>query len=92
MSVQVKGVKDEAGEFQPELVALIEAADGIGRDNIIGYRYYHATSAVLAYEGTASVTWSRVNTGNDDLELFQFELTGQGDRKKIANPALAETP
>jgi hypothetical protein len=89
MQVQVKGVKDAQGEFQPELIALIEAADAIGGENVIGYRYYHATSAALAYEGTAAVNWSRVNTGNDDLEWFQFEFTGQGDRKKITNPALA---
>ncbi|MGI6878837.1 phage tail tube protein [Microbacterium sp. gxy059] len=88
MQVQVKGVKDETGEFQPELVALIEAADGIASDNIIGYRYYHATSKALAYAGTAAVNWSRVNTGNDGIEFFQFDLTGQGDRRKIPNPAL----
>jgi hypothetical protein len=92
LQVQVKGVKDVAGEFQPELVILIEAADSIGADNVIGYRYYHATSAVLAYQGTAACNWSRVNTGNDDIEFFQFELTGQGDRLKIDNPALETTP
>jgi hypothetical protein len=82
----VMGIKDGTGEFQPELVAFIEAGDATGEDNVIPYRYYHATSGVLAYQGTASVKWSRVNTGNDDLELFQIELTGQGDRKKIPNP------
>jgi hypothetical protein len=92
LSVQVKGVRDETGEFQPELLALINAADSDGDENIIGYRYYHATSAALAYQGTAAVSWSRVNTGNDDPEFFQFELTGQGDRKKITNPAKAVTP
>lgn len=88
LSVQVKGVRDETGEFQPELLVLINAADAVGDDNVIGYRYYHATSGVLAYQGTAAVQWSRANTGNDDPEFFQFELTGQGDRKKIPNPAL----
>lgn len=87
MTVNVKGVKDNTGEFQPELVALITAADGNGEDNIVGYRYYHATSAVLAYQGTAAVTWNRANTGNDDIEFFSFTLTGQGDRVKITNPA-----
>ena len=87
LSVQVKGVRDDSGEFQDELIILIEAADAIGDDNVIGFRYYHATSGSLAYQGTAAVNWSRVNTGNDDLEFFQFELTGQGDRVKITNPA-----
>lgn len=88
LSVQVKGVRDVTGEFQPELLVLIEAADAIGADNVIGFRYYHATSAALAYQGTAAVRWTRANTGNDDIEFFSFELTGQGDRVKIANPGL----
>lgn len=86
LAFQIKGVKDQTGEFQPELVALIEAGDAKDEDNILPYRYYHATSGVLAYEGTAAVSFSRVNTGNDDLEWFAIDLTGQGDRKKIANP------
>lgn len=88
LSVQVKGVKDASGEFQPELLVLINAADAIGDDNVIGVRYYHATSPTLAYQLTAAVNWSRVNTGNDDLEFFQFELTSQGDRVRITNPAV----
>lgn len=89
MQVQVKGVKDETGEFQPELVALIEAADASGDDNVLAYRYYHATSRVLAYQGTAGVEWTRANTDNDSIEFFSFTLTGKGDRRKIANPAIA---
>ena len=89
LQVQVKGVKDVTGEFQPELLILINAADAIGDANVIGFRYYHASSPSLAYQGTAAVNWSRVNTGNDDIEFFQFELTGQGDRVKISNPAAA---
>lgn len=88
LQVQVKGVRDANGEFQPELLALIAAADSYGKSNIIAYRYYHATSAALSYQGTAAVNWSRANTGNDDVEFFQFELTGQGDRAKVANPGL----
>lgn len=88
LQVQVKGVRGSNGEFQSELLVLIEAADSIGADNVIGYRYYHATSPSLAYQGTAAVNWSRVNTGNDDIEFFQFELTGQGDRAKITNPGV----
>jgi len=89
MTVSVKGVKDTEGEFQPELLILFAAADSKGAANIIHYRYYHATSASLAYQGTASVQWARDNTGNDDLEMFGMTLTGQGDRVKITNPGLA---
>jgi hypothetical protein len=92
LQVQVKGVKDDTGEFQPELLVLIHAADSKGKDNVVGYRYYHATSAALAYEGTAGVEWTRANTDNDSVEFFSFTLTGKGDRTKITNPALATTP
>lgn len=88
MQVQVKGVKDNSGEFQPELLILIEAADSKGADNVIGYRYYHATSPSLAYQGTAGVEWTRANTDNDSIEFFSFTLTGKGDRSKIVNPAV----
>lgn len=88
LGVQVKGVKDLTGEFQSYVIALIEAADTTGGANVIGYRYYHATSAALAYEGTASVNWSRVNTDVADIEFFSFDLSGQGDRHKIVNPGV----
>jgi hypothetical protein len=88
LAVQIKGVKDSTGEFQPELIALIEHADAKGDANTVGYRYYHATSAVLAYQGTAAVDWTRTNTDNASIEMFSFVLTGQGSREKIANPAL----
>lgn len=88
MQVQVKGVKDVSGEFQPELLILIGAADASGDDNVIGYQYYHATSAALAYQGTAGVEWTRANTDNDSVEFFSFTLTGRGDRVKITNPGI----
>lgn len=92
LSFRVKGIKDAQGEFQPALLALITAGDGIGAANVIGYRYYHHTSPTLAYKGTAGVTWNRVNNGNDDIEWFDITLTGKGDRAKFSpNPALATT-
>lgn len=92
MPVNVKGVKDTTGEFQPELLILLEAGDAKGAANVIAYRYYHATSATLAYQGTANVEWTRQNTGNTDTEFFSFTLTGRGDRTKITNPAIPVTP
>lgn len=86
LDVSIKGVKDTTGEFQPELVLLIEAADAKGVGNIVAYRYYHATSPSLAYQGTAAVSWTRGNNGNDDIEFFAVSLSGQGDRTKITNP------
>lgn len=90
--VSILGIRDNTGEFQPELVLLIEAADADGDDNNVAYRYYHATSGVLAYAGTAGVNWTRANSGPDDDEWFDFTFTGQGDRVKITNPGIDTTP
>lgn len=87
LSVQVKGVKDLTGEFQPELLILLAATDP-DSDGIIRYRYYHATSPSLAYEGTAVVEASRANTDNNSTEFFSFSMTGRGDRTKITNPGV----
>ena len=87
LSVQIKGIRQADGEFQDYLVDLIKAADSKGQANIVGLRYYDAYSKVLAYQLTASVNWSRANTGNDDLEFFSFEFTGKGDRVRIESPA-----
>ena len=89
LAASIKGVRDTTGEFQPELLILFAAADAKGAANIVGYRYYHASSPSLAWKGTAAVNWTRDNTGNDDLEMFALTLTGQGDRIKIANPGIA---
>lgn len=81
VSVSVKGVKDADGEFQPELLLLVAAADSMGVANNVAYRYRHATSAAFTFRGTASVGYTRANTGVDDPEWFDFTLTGQGDRE-----------
>lgn len=87
LGVQVKGVKDLTGEFQPELLVLLAATDP-DADGIIRYRYYHATSPSLAYQGTAVVEASRANTDNNSNEMFSFNMTGRGDREKITNPGV----
>jgi hypothetical protein len=87
LAVQVKGVKDLTGEFQPELLILLAATDP-DSDGLIRYRYYHATSPSLAYQGTAVVEASRANTDNNSTEFFSFNMTGKGDRTKITNPGV----
>lgn len=90
LTFRIMGIKDTTGEFQPALLALITAGDAVGAANVIGYRYYHYTSPSLAYKGTASVAWARVNNDNDSVEWFEITLTGNGDRTKLSpNPALA---
>jgi hypothetical protein len=91
MTVSILGIRDSTGEFQAALVLLLAAAEADGDANNVAYRYYHATSPSLAWLGTAGVEWTRANTGPDDDEWFDFTLTGQGDRAKITNPALASS-
>ncbi|GAA4176590.1 phage tail tube protein [Gryllotalpicola koreensis] len=89
LAVNVSPVRDTAGEFQPELITLIEAAESKGIENVIAYRYYDYKSAAFAFRGTARVEYTLANTGATDQKVFAFTLTGTGDREKISNPALA---
>lgn len=84
-------VRDETGEFQPEWLALKEAADAEGDDNNIGFRYYDALGASDAYQGIAAVgRGNRPSTGNDDPGFDNFTLTGVGPVKPITNPVTEE--
>lgn len=89
LAVNVSPVRDAEGEFQPELLLLLEAADSKGVDNTIAYRYYDSASAAIAFQGTARVEYTFANTGATDQKIFAFTLTGNGDRVKITNPAIA---
>ena len=92
LAVNVKVVTDESGDVIPALNLLIEAANALldqdrAGERVLAIRYYHYRIANLAYEMTAEVGWTRVNTGNTDNEFLSFTLTSKGDRKPIVNPA-----
>lgn len=94
LNVNAKLVYDADGNPIPALSMLIEAANALldqdrAGDRVLAFRYYHYKVPNLAYEFTADVTWTRANTGNTDLEFIAVTLTAKGDRKVIANPALA---
>ena len=81
-------IRDDEGEFQAEWIALKEAADADGEDNLIEFRYYDALGASEAYQGKAAVQRARANTGNADPGFDTFTLTGNGRAKPITNPVL----
>lgn len=94
LNVNVKVVYDNDGNVIPAVALLIEAANALldqdrAGDRVLAVRYYHYRIPQFAWEFTADVSWTRANTGNTDLEYLQITVTAKGDRKVIANPALA---
>lgn len=87
-SFDVLAVRDEAGEFQVELLALLAlSAPETRGDAAVGhFRYYDELGATYAYEFHGSVQDTRKNTGNGDTGFYSFTITGNGDRKSIVNP------
>lgn len=85
---QVSAIRDETGEFQSYLVALLAAAapETRGQDAVKAFRYYDELGASYAFEFSGTVQESRTNTGNADPGFFSFTVTSKGDRKSIANP------
>lgn len=91
----VMGIRDDNGEFQPELVALLALAapETRGSDAEGHFRYYDELGASYAYEFNATVSEGRANTGNSDAGMFTITLTSRGDRISITNPNyVAPTP
>lgn len=80
-------VRDATGEFQPEWLALKEAADAEGDDNNIELRYYDSKGASDAYQGICSVgRGGRPSTGNDDVGWDNFTFASVGKVAPIPNP------
>ena len=82
------------GKFLPEVEALLAATrpDAVGAGGTVKVRYYDkpvagASNPDEAYELTATVSAERAATGNAELGGWNFTLNGQGQRKKITNPA-----
>ena len=85
-------VRDDTGEFQPEWLALKEAADADGEANNVEIRYYDSRGASDAYQGTVSVArGSRPSTANDEIGWDNFTFASVGRIAPIANP-LKVTP
>lgn len=94
MDFSVMAIRDETGEFQPYLVALLAicSPENVGSAAVGHFRYYDEKGATYAYEFTGTVNDTRANTGNADPNMFSFNITSMGDRKSIANPNKVVTP
>lgn len=94
LSFYVQMHRLNTGKFLPEVETLLAATrpDAVGANGTVKVRYYDkpvigASNPDEAYELIATVSAERAATGNAELGGWNFTLNGQGQRKKIANPA-----
>lgn len=74
-------------QFYPWYTALTAKAAQKGEANKIGVRFYDALGADEAFQAKALVSHpKRNNTGDNDTDIAQFTLTGDGTALPIANP------
>jgi len=81
-------VRDENGQYQDELQALIDASKANGQDNLIRLQVYDALGADYAFDGWFSIQVTRTSTGWDDKGWFQITATQNRFLGWIANPVL----
>lgn len=94
LSFYVQMHRLNSGNFLPEVEKLLAATrpDAVGANGTVKVRYYDkpvqgASNPDEAYELIATVSAERAATGNAELGGWNFTLNGQGQRKKITNPA-----
>jgi len=82
-----------SGLFTPEVeqLKLYTEPDAVGELSVAHVRWYDKPVAGIAnsgeaYEGFATVTIDRANSGNADTGTWGITLTGKGKRTKITNP------
>ncbi|QPK81115.1 hypothetical protein G7Y41_08760 [Schaalia sp. ZJ405] len=97
IQLTVQQHRDETGAYLPEVEKLKAATepDANGNLSTVEVRWYDKPSSGKpnkddAYQGVATVKMSRANTGVNEQGAFQFELSGQGPRKKIVNPLTSQ--
>ena len=74
-----------------ELLLSYTKPDVVGNAASARFRWYDKPAAGTAnsddaYEGYATVTVNRAQTGNSDVGAWSVTLTGKGRRKQITNP------
>jgi hypothetical protein len=93
-TVQVNRL-ETSGLYAPEVEALkaYTEPDAVGSSSVAHVRWYDKPNAGEAnpndaYEGFATVSIERANTGNADTGTWSVTLTGKGKRTKITNPSV----
>lgn len=85
-----RGLGATSRAFDPgqEVIRLTE--DKTGPDGILDCRWYDINGGPEAYEGLAMGEWQPNGGPKASLDSAAFTLTGQGARKLITNPVLAD--
>lgn len=94
LSFTVQQHRTSTGEYLPEMEAILALVDpdAVGNAATGTFRWYDNPAAGTpnpdeAYEGDGTVQVTRAQTGNDAIGAWNVTVTGQGRRRKIANPA-----
>lgn len=79
------------GLYLPEVEALLAAAKATGESAVADIRWYHkpevgTPNPTDAGQAFCRVEFTRQNTGNAEVEVFNATLTGQGPFNSITNP------
>lgn len=93
LSFTVQQHRTSTGEYLPEMEAILALVDpdAVGNAATGTFRWYDNPAAGIpnpdeAYEGDGTVQVTRAQTGNDAIGSWNVTVTGQGRRRKIANP------
>lgn len=79
------------GLYLPEVEALLAAGKATGESAVRDIRWYHKPEVGTPHPNDAGqafcrVEFTRQNTGNAEVEVFNATLTGQGPFTSITNP------
>lgn len=75
--------------YDPGQTLLFNAHDVTGLAGRVAARWYDRNGGTEAFKGIADVTWSPQGGDNEQLDLVDIQLLGNGTRTKITNPVLA---
>lgn len=81
-------IRDENGQYQPELQDLIDAAKANGQANLRELRFYDALGADYAFAGKWAIGVTRTNTDWDSAAMFTITATLYTFDGWIVNPVL----
>lgn len=83
-----EAVRDEQGQFQPELQMLLDASKALGMGNIVKLALFDALGADYAYQARFSISVAPTNGGWDEAGFFTITATSYDQEEWITNPVL----
>lgn len=98
LEMHVQGHRLADGQYLPEIEKLLTACspDATGEGATVHLRWYDKPAGgktpnpTDAYQGKGTVSVARAATGTAEEAGWNFTITGQGPRQKIANPLVVK--